>query len=254
VPTPDSRPSTKVEWAAPAPARSVDGVTDGEGTVVRRPLVDRVVGAVVIPGALVLAGILLPVLARWLLSLSSGLPMRPVVRLVGAVDTWWEIALHLALWSALGVGIAVSEAAKATTATVDDARLRLARSDGARTFARDEIGAVFVDGRHLVVQDRDSRPVFRETHGLAVPELAAVLRRYGYPWHDADPYLDRYRRWRPGDPDLPPALDPLLNARAGARKRKADAEVRDLTAAADRLGFAVRDEGDAQFWRPLHDG
>jgi hypothetical protein len=229
----------------------VDDPNGTATTVVRTPLADRVVVAVVIPGALVLLGLVLPVVARWLLALQRGLPFKPVIWLVGSIDTWWEIALHVCLWLAIGVGLAVTEARKATVVTLTDTLLRLDRAGAPLTLDRADVGAVFSDGRLLVVLGPDSRPVFRDTHEVPTAALAAAFRRHGYPWHDADPFAGEFRPWHAGDPSLPPAVDAVLAARLGALTRNAHQEVHDLGRAADRLGYVVRETGATQYWRAV---
>lgn len=56
-------------------------------TVLTYPVVDRLVIFLGIPAAALLVAALLPPLARWVLGLSTGFPMRPVFRLVGAIDS-----------------------------------------------------------------------------------------------------------------------------------------------------------------------
>jgi len=34
---------------------------------------------------------------------------------------------------------------------------------------------------------------------LPEDELASAFVRHDYPWHDGDPHLDDYRRWRPDE-------------------------------------------------------
>jgi hypothetical protein len=60
-----------------------------------------------------------------------------------------------------------------------------------------------------------------------------------------------YRRWQPDTPDLPAPVNAVLAAREVALRKKARVEVRGLSEALHKLGYATRDEGSRQFWRPL---
>jgi hypothetical protein len=219
--------------------------------VLAMPLADRLVTLVGIPALTAPAGLLLPMLARWLLDLSSGLPMRPVFRFVGAVDRPWEVAVNLAIWALVGIAVAsgvVSESAKVTLTGAD---VRVDRSDGTRTVPRADVAAAFLDGKHLVLLDRESRHLVRDPLKAPGPTVARAFREYGYPWRDADPYADHYRRWVPDTPQLPAEANAVLAAREVALKKKARREIRDLRDVVEKFGFAVRDEDTRQYWRPL---
>jgi hypothetical protein len=225
--------------------------TSNRRAVLAMPLADRLVALVGIPAFTVLVGLLLPVLARWLLDLSPGLPMRPAFRFVGAVDRPWELAINLAIWLVVGVGIGSGVVSESAKVTVTGAEVRVDRPDGARTVARADVAAAFLDGGHLVLLDRESRHLVRDTVKVPGSTVAGVFREYGYPWRDADPHADRYRRWVPGTPDLPAEANAVLAAREIALKKKARREIRDLRDVVEKFGYAVRDEGTRQYWRPL---
>jgi hypothetical protein len=219
-------------------------------TVLALPVADRLVLFIGIPALVVLLGLLLPPLARWALGLSIGLPLRPVFKLVGAADQPWEIAINLAIWLAVGLGIAFTAFTESARVTLTDAELRLDQGDRNRTIARADVAAVFLDGKKLVVLDSESRHLARDTPAAPAAALAEAFRAHGYPWHDADPYAALYRRWVPDTPDLPAAVNTVLAVRELVLKRKADQEARDLRDAVEKLGFVVRDEDARQYWRP----
>lgn len=235
------------------PVQKPNGDVDPAGTqtVLAYPLADRLVIVAGIPMLAVLVGVLLPVAARWLLGLSPGLPMRPVFRLVGAVDRPWEVALNLVIWLLLGAGVARATLTGAARVTVSDTRLSLTANHGTRAITRDQVAAVFMDRKRLVVLDRQSREWARDDPQASPGDVAAALRRHGYPWHETDPYASRYHLWVPDTPDLPAAADAILAARATALGRKAHEDAARLREAIEALGFTVRDEGCRQYWRAL---
>jgi len=224
---------------------------DQPRTVLALARSDRIVIVAGIPVVGLLVGLLVPALARWALDLPWGLPMRPVFRVVGAVDRPWEVAVNLAIWFAAALVVVRSALTDGVRVTLTDDEVRLDRSGWSRTIRRTDIDAVFVEGRRLVALDRASRRLVREAALAPAAALAAGFRAHGYPWRDADPYEALYRRWWPDSPELPPAVNAVLAARELALRRRAADEVRDLAEATERLGFAVRDEGARQYWRPL---
>jgi hypothetical protein len=220
-------------------------------TVLGLPLVDRLVLFVGIPAVVLLVGLAVPPFARWALSWETGLLFRPLFRIAGAIDRPWEVAVNLAIWLAVGAGLAVGAAREAARVTLTPTEVRVDRGGRSERIARSDVAAVFLDGKRLVVLDRESRQVAREPHQARGPVLADAFRAYGYPWQDADPYAALFRRWVPDLPDVPPAVNAVLAAREIALRKKAGTEARELRDAVEKLGFVVRDEGVQQYWRPL---
>jgi hypothetical protein len=213
--------------------------------------VDRLVIQVGLPLAGVLIGAALPMVARWALDLSRGLPFRPAFRLVGAVDRPWEIAVNAAIWLVVGVAAAYSAMGETVRLTVTDDDLGVRGRDRAQTIRRDEVADVFLDRKDLVVLDRRSRPLLRDQNPAPPQRTAEAFRAHGYPWRDTDPFAGLYRRWERDTPDLPAPVNAVLAARETALRKKARAEARGLSEALHKLGYATRDEGSRQFWRPL---
>jgi hypothetical protein len=143
-----------------------------------------IVGA---PALAVLTGFLLPPLARWLLGVTGGLPFRLVFRIAGSVDKPWEVAVNLAIWFLAGLAFACSETIGSAEVTLSGAMVRLTRGPRVVTIAREEIGAVFLDGHDLVVLDHQSRQLARERHQAPGAVIGQAFRRYGYPWRDCSP-------------------------------------------------------------------
>jgi hypothetical protein len=222
-----------------------------DATELRMPLGERIVIFLAVPVVGLAIGLVLPFVARWALALPVGLPMRPVFRVVGAIDHPWEIAVNLALWLVLGLLVVRSAMAESARVTVTGTEIRLGRGDRSRTVARADIEAAFAEGKRLVALDRESRQLVNEPVQAPMAAVADALRARGYPWRDDDPYGGLYRRWWTDTPELPEAVNKVLAARELALRRKAAGEVRELTEAVQRLGFAVREEGPRQYWRPL---
>lgn len=223
----------------------------GGQTVLKAPLSDRLALFLGLPGLVLLVGLSLPPLARWMLSWETALPLKPAFWLVSGIDRPWEVAVNLAIWLVLAVVTAFVVVIESLRVTIDDAELRVTKDDDTRTFARDQVSAVFLDGKKLVVLDKRSCQLVRDRHQAPKATIAAGFRQHGYPWHDHDPYADLFRSWVAATPELPAAANDVLAARQSALKNKAHREIHALSAALEKMGYVIRDEGVHQFWRPL---
>ncbi|MEU1115158.1 MULTISPECIES: hypothetical protein [unclassified Streptomyces] len=227
-----------------------DGTTCDRGTELGHPRGDLLLLVCGLPALGLLLGLALPRLARWA-SGSPVLPWRSGVEFVGRLDAPWQTAVVMAVGLVAGLVLAFLALAETMKLTVTDERVRVERNDRTRTYERADVSAVFLDGKHLVLLDRDSGELARGEHSARAAAVAAAFRAHDYPWHDADPHAALFRRWIPGTPDLPAEVHALLAARKAALRRKAPRDAGDLAETVRGLGFVLRDEGAEQYWRPL---
>ncbi|MGI5181902.1 YqeB family protein [Dactylosporangium sp. CA-152071] len=203
------------------------------------------------PLAGVAVGWALPLLARWLLSL-PWVPFGGPIRLVAALDHGVGQVAMMAAGLLLGVVFVIVAVHETLRVTVADSELRLRLGDAAWVVRREDVSAVFVDGRLLVVLDRDSRQVVRERLERAGDrQVAEAFQAHGYPWQKQDPFGELFRRWVPDLPDLPAAVNAVLAARAAALTSKSTTDAAELRDEVQKLGYTVRDDGTTQHWRPL---
>ncbi|MEV5464025.1 YqeB family protein [Streptomyces sp. NPDC002788] len=194
------------------------------------------------------AGALLPLLAR----LSLSLPWAPLEGPAELLTSIPEPALTLgtvAVGVLGGLLLGFSAAHDSLSVTVTDTHVTLRIRGTSRQFPRDDVSALFRDGRQLVLLAPDTLELAREDSGLAWPRLTEALVEHGYAWTEEDPHRAEFRRWVPGIPGLPEGADALLRARAQARKDDSAGEARELRGELLRLGVVVRDEEKRQYWR-----
>ncbi|HYN96917.1 MAG TPA: hypothetical protein VES42_24000 [Pilimelia sp.] len=197
-----------------------------------------------------LAGYLLPRVVAWAVTV-PWVPMKGPLELLASLDDRWVAVGSLLAGPVVGLGLGWLALVTQLTVTVTAQELTLTRDDRRRTVARADIDAVFLDGKALVVLDRESRQVVREAQDRSAARVAAVFQAYGYPWLAADPYAELYRRWVRDSPELPPAANAVLTAREAALRRKVVRDITELRDEVQKLGFVVRDDGVRQYWRPL---
>jgi hypothetical protein len=195
-----------------------------------------------------LLGWFLPQAVRWALDL-PWVPFQGPLRLL---DSAPESGLQ---FGAAGIGllvggwIGVQAIVESLAVTVTDQQVTLRINGVTQAFSRAQIGAVFLDGKQLVLLDPATRELAREKPESSAAELAAGFRAHGYPWLDADPHLNSYRLWVPDLPGLPAGGNALLSARARALAQKQSKDAAEIRRELGRLGVVVRDQGTQQSWR-----
>ncbi|MFF3865569.1 hypothetical protein [Micromonospora sp. NPDC001898] len=182
----------------------------------------------------------------------AGLPWVPAqgwFELLAGLPQPWAPAGALALGALAGLVVAGIGTWERLRVEVDADRVRLRRDGRDREISRRTVRVVFVDRRDLVLLGDGEEELARERGDVSAGRLAAAFRGHGWPWADADPHRDAYRRWVDGLPGLPAGADALLRARQRAvdQGRRGDAD--DLRRELARLGVVVRDEEKRQYWR-----
>ncbi|BBH68161.1 hypothetical protein ACTI_48460 [Actinoplanes sp. OR16] len=199
----------------------------------------------------VLLALALPVIARWLAGFGVALPFGFVIKAVAGVDAGWEVAVQVAIFGVLGVLASAEILRHVTRVTIAADEVELRTAGDRLVLARADIGALYPERDFLVVLDHDSRRLFHGEPGASRARLGDAFRDHGYPWHDDDPFADLYHRWEPEAGRLPIDVEAVLSARAVALRKKAGKEAGELRETLQKLGYAVRDDGADQFWRPL---
>ncbi|MEU5942390.1 hypothetical protein ABZ807_25140 [Micromonospora sp. NPDC047548] len=200
-------------------------------------------------------GAALTVVAGWLADL-PWVPFQHWFVLLAGLPEQQAFAGGMAVPALAGLLVAYVGTRERLTVTVDRIGVRLHRDGHGRDLARASVATVFVDGKALVLLDPDGAELAREKSDLGAERLRAAFTGQGWPWTEADPHRDAYRRWVDGLPGLPAGGDALLRARQRAVDANRRDDAGDLRRELARLGVVVRDEDGRQYWRlarlPLH--
>jgi hypothetical protein len=210
---------------------------------------DRVVLLVGGPAVGLVVGLVVPHLAEWS---SDHVPLfRGPLKLITSWDSSWSTVVFAGLGVALGIAFAVTAFVETLAMTLTDHELQLRKKRITTTVSRGAVTAAFLDGKQLVLLGQQSEELFRDTHDSTSAKIGGAFREHGWPWTDADPHAEGYRRWVPDLPDLHPAVNALLAARARAVETNDAAEADELRSEVARLGYVVRDEQKRQYWRTV---
>ncbi|MCY1139860.1 hypothetical protein OWR29_17805 [Actinoplanes sp. Pm04-4] len=208
-------------------------------TTVPTPWWSRVLVWLLLPvaGAALLWGIL------WLI---DRLPFGGPFNFVRELPEPWDLVVALGIGFVLGLIFAALVDAESLTVRITPTEVVLTRPGHRREVPKGEIALAFPDRDQLVLLGRTGRELAREPNHLSKQKLSAAFGARGVAWAEKDPYLEAYRRWVPGLPDLP---DAVFTARQKAIAAGDDDDARELREELGRLGFVVRDEKKRQYWR-----
>ncbi|HEX6351661.1 YqeB family protein [Actinophytocola sp.] len=217
-----------------------DEINESKGVLVVRWAGLPVAGALVV--------LLLKLLVSWLLTLPWA-PYRGLLKLVDSIPEPWATLGALAVGAAGGLVLSVMAHGERLAVAVSAERVVLEGDGYAGSFDRDDVAAVFVDKKHLVLLGHDTGELVRRPSELDVAGLKTVFTRHDYPWRDGDPHAGEYRRWVPDMEGLPPGANALLAVRAKKLGSLDDTEAKELRAELVKLGVVVRDSKSKQYWR-----
>lgn len=187
--------------------------------------------------------------AEWALGL-AWVPFQGPLQLIESLPEPQATYVLTAAGVVLGVMVALTAEGEVLRITVDDRAIRLRLDEQTHEIAGPDVGAIFLDGKDLVVLGVSTEELVRLRNDRSSDRLSEAFTAYGYPWRsEGDPYRDDYRRWADDTPDLPGAVNAVFRAREHALENGDQADAASLRTELAKLGIVVRDEGARQHWR-----
>lgn len=225
-------------------------------TTVAPGAVTRVIAWVGLPAVGGVLGWLLSTLAEWAASL-PWVPYRGPIELIASLPQPQATLGCVGLGVVVGLVLAVVAEREFVKLALDADTVTVKVGDIRRQVRRGETSAVFLDGTELVILGERTEVLVRVKTGYDrwdLPRIRAAFVAYGWPWSDAgDPHRSKFRRWVEDTPELPPAVNAVLRARAAALERGDHDDAAQLRDELAKLAVVVKDEGKRQFWRRAAD-
>ncbi|WP_229520878.1 DUF308 domain-containing protein [Paenibacillus sp. GM2] len=209
---------------------------------------DKIIIWAVFPILGAVAGWFIPVLAKWIVAL-PWFPFQGVFKLVSSMHGAWGSTVMTALGLVGGGILSIIAVKESLQIRLSDREVRLKIHDEERVFARQEVAAIFLDQKQLVLLDMNGRELFRDEADGKSKAIAEAFIRAGYDWREQDPFAEEYARWVADAPGLSPGANALFLAREKAIDREDKEDAEDLRKELSKLGVTVRDEKKRQYWR-----
>jgi len=192
---------------------------------------------------------LLKAIAGWVAGLQWA-PFQGPFKLVASIGEPQASIGALAVGAVAGLVVAGLTVNDFLRVQVSPAEVRFKRGGKPeRRFTREAVVGSFHDAEHLVLLGAGGAELAREKHDLEQADLGKAFEAHGWPWLSADPHAQQFRRFVDDDPDLPPAANAMLKARAVAVSKNDSHDLAELREELAKLGVVVRDEKKRQYWR-----
>lgn len=193
-------------------------------------------------------GWFLPAIADWETGL-AWVPFQGPLELIATIQGPWIVIVTAVLGLLAGMVLSHIAIKESLAVRLSDREITLRIHEAERTFAREEVSAVFLDGKQLVLLGTEGQELYREKPEAKRDAVAEAFKRHGYSWRDRDPFADDYVRWVADSPELTPAMNALFLAREKAMENEDKEDAADLRLELSKLGITVRDDGKKQYWR-----
>jgi hypothetical protein len=185
----------------------------------------------------------------WLVGLIGSAPGP--LRLAARMPLAWAVPVLGVVGTAAGAWVGHTWQNENAIVTVG-ADATIVANGGERVhIRRDQVAAVFTDGRDLVLLDAAGLPLSRsKADDVLVGGLRSAFERFGYPWRGTgDPHEKDFITWVDRSPDLDEPTHGLLRARHRALADKRPGEAAQALDALRAQGLVVRDRAGAQEYR-----
>lgn len=219
-----------------------------ERTVLGLSTLDKILIRVVPP---VLGGVLgwfIPAIAKWATSL-AWVPFQGPLEIITSFHGPWVVIVTAFLGLIAGIWLSDVAMKESLFIHLSDKEVRFTIHESEQIFKRDEVSAVFMDGKHLVLLGMKGQELYREKPEVNKVQVAEAFVRHGYSWQEGDPFANEYKRWVPDSPELTASVNALFMAREKAIAKDEKEDTADLRQELSKLGITVRDKEKRQYWR-----
>lgn len=149
-------------------------------TTVELPRSDQALISAVAAALGVIAGLLLPRIAGWAVSL-PWVAWRDVLTIVDRYATGWVAWALPVLGLVTGLIVAATVVHETARLQVGADDLVVVKGDRRRRFARAQVSRVLVEDRHLVLRGRLDEDLIRERLDVSRDAVLEAVRRYDWP-------------------------------------------------------------------------
>ncbi len=202
---------------------------------------------IVFPLAGAAAGWLIAKLPGW--AEGKPLPFSGVLEVIYEHSGTWLTVSMIVLGIVGGVFVTLSAYDEVVRVTISDADVEVAVSDNTKSFRRDQVDAVFIEDKSLILLARDTSELVHQKTDHKSATLKTAFEAHGYPWHDSDPHERDFARWVDGVPGLSEHANAILRARQVALDDGKASDIVELHGEATKLGVVIRDVKKRQYWR-----
>ncbi|MFG1735141.1 DUF308 domain-containing protein [Paenibacillus sp. 843] len=209
---------------------------------------DRILVWAVPPLLGAVIGWFIPAIADWATGL-AWVPFQGPLELIASIQGPWVVIVTAVLGLLAGMILSHVAIKESLAVRLSDKEITLRIHEVDHTFAREEVSAVFLDGKQLVLLGNEGQELYREKPEAKRDVVAEAFKRHGYSWRDRDPFADHYVRWVADSPGLTPSMNALFLAREKAMENEDKKDAADLRQELSKLGITVRDDGKKQYWR-----
>lgn len=217
-------------------------------TVLGLSTIDKGIIIVIPPILGALLGWFIPTIANWVIKLPF-IPFEGVLEWVATLESHWVTVIAATIGVLAGIFFAVYAFSETLKIIITDEEVKLSVKENIKTIHKNDISAIYVEGKHLVFLDTDGVELFRGQPESKKELISEAFRQHKYPWTDKDPFENQYQRWIANHPDFPPHVNALLSARERALKNEESEEAKVLRKDLANLGVVIRDEDKRQYVR-----
>lgn len=225
--------------------------TDDQQTIIGYTRTTGIVLFGVLGGLGFFIGYFLPQIATWALTL-PWVPFQGPLKLIHFFQGDWIHIVLAIIGLIAGIVLAFIAKREILILKITDQEVKLEIKEQVQTLLKNEIAAIFPDGKQLVFLGKSGYELARENNDESLKKVEEAFRFHDYPWSGmGDPFKEEYHRWIPDTSDLSPTVNAILRAREKALQEKKEEDIKDFRLELAKLGYIIRDEKTRQFWRPV---
>lgn len=206
---------------------------------------------IIIPPILgAILGWFLPTIAGWIIKLPF-IPFQGVLEWLSTLESPWVAIITASIGAIAGIIFTLYAFSETLSIRIKDTEKELwLKMKGKETIIhKNDISAIYLDRKKLVILDTNGAELYRETTDTKKDKVKYAFNQHGYPWKDNDPFANQYHRWVANHPDLSAHINTLLAERERALKDGETDEAKVLRKDLAVLGIVLNDDAKRQYFR-----
>lgn len=175
-----------------------------------------------------------------------------VIVLLDSFNPFWVSIVLMIIGVIIGVLLSLTVYSEALKMSIRDTEILINKDDKEKRITKSDVKAVFMEDHTVVITGKKGQELLREKTDIKKEKVREGFLYHHYPWSEQDPYADDYKLWTLEDRTVGDNVNAILYERRKAIREGDKKKIKHLRMDLNELGFVVKDKGEDQYIRNIH--
>lgn len=148
---------------------------------------EKVVTIIILPILGAIFGWFIPIIAEWVVKIPF-IPLRGLFEWIASLESSWISIIAAIVGMTVGLIFVFYIFSETLEITITDKEVKLNVKKNEKVIHKNEISAIYMEGKELVFLGTEGNELFRGHPDLKQERISEAFTRHWYPWKDKDPH------------------------------------------------------------------